>query len=130
MGNKAEQFSRVRFRHSMNQKVLKGMRERQGKYFHPNGKEAKAERRKERREQFSRQFQFDRALGNTFNGNPIEDIIDLAPENIAYVVEHIDEHEREIETYNTEKGTKVSITIVEFARTKISSRRMTNSETA
>lgn len=116
MGNKAEQLSRVRIRHSMNQKVLKGMRERRGKYFHPSGKEAKAERRKERREQFLRQFQFDRALGNTFNGSPIEDIIDLAPENIAYVFKHIDEYERGIETYNTEKGTRVSITIVDFTR--------------
>lgn len=116
MGNKAEQFSRVRIRHSMNQKVLKGMRERQGKYFYPNGKEAKAERRKQRREQSSRQFQFNRALGNTFNGRPLEDIIDLVPENIVYVLKHIDEHERGIETYNTEKGTKVSTTIVEFTR--------------
>lgn len=103
-------------KHSLNQKYMKLVRDGREKFSGTDKKVANAERRRWKKEQFLRQFQFDRALGNTFNGSPIEDIIDLAPENIAYVVEHIDEYERGIETYNTEKGTKVSITIVEFAR--------------
>ena len=60
------------------------------------------------------QFQFDRAVGNIFNGTvSIEDIRDVATD-IRYVRKHIREYERVAETFITEKGTEVTITIVDF----------------
>lgn len=119
--------------------MLKRSRDRHGKDTHPMDRTVEDTSRRARIEQSQREFeeilassedqqrgleflgeriqyQFNRVSGNTFSGRPLQDIIDLAPENIAYVVEHIGEHERGTETYNTEKGTRVSITIVDFTR--------------
>lgn len=65
MGNRAEQFSRGtiesggtrRIRHSMNQKVLKGMKERQGKYSRPMDKVIEAASRRERIQRSEIEFQ-------------------------------------------------------------------------
>lgn len=113
-------------KHSLNQRHMVYMKDGKEKFFIRDKKAARARQKRELLEDQERgmellgerrEFQFDRALGNTFNGGSLEDVIDLAPENILYFVKHIDGHEREIETYyNTEKGTEVSITIVEFTR--------------
>ncbi|EKD64579.1 MAG: hypothetical protein ACD_50C00343G0014 [uncultured bacterium] len=104
-------------RHSRNQYVEKILRENAERGT--DRKAAKARARREREERFVEEFpeyQFDRAVGNTFNGLPLEEVADLAPANITYVVDHIDEHERILARYKTERGSQVTVTIVDFTR--------------
>jgi len=87
------------------------------KAFGGDRKKEKSQRKKLQQEQFMQDFQFNRALGNVFNGMPIEDIMDLAPENIVYVVKHIGGHERAMDEFTTEMGSETP-TIVKFTRSK------------
>ena len=125
MGGELETFRRGKLGqagslswHPINQEFAKRVQDRQER-----GKESpkviNAARRKIRQGEFMQdlpRFQFNRALGNMFNGIPLQEVADLTPENIAYVARHIDKHERLVETCETEKGRKVLITIVDFTR--------------
>ena len=120
MGNRAEELRKQTLagggapaRHSMNQKTTGYTIQAQERGF--DRKAARAREKRERQMKNLQKFQFNRALGNVFNGMPIEDIMDLAPENIVYVLNHIDSSECLVETHKTEKGT-ASITIVDFTR--------------
>ncbi len=117
MGNRAEELRKQTLvgggataRHSMNQKTTGYIIQMGERGF--DRKAEKSERRKRREEQFLRGFplmQFNRALGQMLNGT-------VTKENIKHVFDKVDRHEKVISTYITEKGTEVTITVVDFTR--------------
>ena len=125
MGGAQETFRREKWGgtgslswHPINQEFAKKIRDNQRRGGE-SSKVRNAARKKLQQKEFMQnlpKFQFDRAVGKLFNGTvSIEDIGDVAAD-IGYVRNHIGEYEREVETFITEKGTKVIVTIVDFTR--------------
>lgn len=111
--SKIEQQRRTAdFPNTFNQKVARITASRQGRVLgDTHSKVHKAEQRRIQDAEFMRdlfpRIQFSRALGQMLNGAATE-------EDIEYVFENVHKYEQVAEGYEAEKGSKVTITIVDF----------------
>lgn len=138
MGNRAEELRRQTIAgggamvgHSMNQRVLKGMKERQQKYPRPMDKVVRTESRTRRIERSQREFEElkekvsaleDQHKGLEFLGErkkfQLARVLQDVGEKKAtpQQMDFIDRHGQEKEYYITNKGNQVTITIADFTR--------------